>query len=536
MVPVAYAKHGLWKYDVIGCLEDGDLRVREEVGHVPWEQLRAEAAEAHGDGANVQILYHRWQVLSIAELQTFMTPAVPWGNLGDGLESFFEARAKFAAPPEPPPRERLIADTTSDRARELLLIRVQNMFWPFERGNPGHTLRHSGAIPGLTEDSAEWARDLLRNSDYAALAADCGVDADDLAALYDQLARQALRTDPNARILDLLDQVRRGHRERLTGPARLAIDYYDAARIIRSWHQRASGADEPLPDVDEIRGINGTEFKLARFGTLDVRGNRAVFPILLEDYGLYPWRVQLIGEGESELVALRTVVEDGYGLSFERLGIAVTDMGGADVPANAERLLRDLRTYANYFLLVFDNEGRARKLIEELQRAGVVEGVGAEQRKAFLSQLAEAAKQIDDEDARRVAMADARDRVSNMHEQPGVAPEFVLWRENFEANNFTELELCDVINTLISDEMAVDLASLEAAREKRPKAGIATVLVDLVESRGHQVGKPEFARALARYALDNPNYAGDTRPLLVLAEHLVQLTGADRRLSGRLRD
>lgn len=199
-------------------------------------------------------------------------------------------------------------------------------------------------------------------------------------------------------------------------------------------------------------------------------------------------------------------------------------------------MLRDLRSYTNYFLLVFDNEDRATELIEELQRAGVVEGVGAEQRKAFLSQLANAAKQIDDEDARRAAMSDARDRAANMHEKPGVAPEFVLWRENFEANNFTELELCDVINTLIPEAIAVDLASLEAARKDRPDAGIATVLVDLVKSRGHEVGKPEFGRALARYALDNPDYAGDARPLLVLAEHLVQLSGADRRLSGRLRD
>src|SRR4051794_10283931 len=40
LVPVAYARHGFW--NVLDCLADGDLRVREESGYVPWDELRAE--------------------------------------------------------------------------------------------------------------------------------------------------------------------------------------------------------------------------------------------------------------------------------------------------------------------------------------------------------------------------------------------------------------------------------------------------------------------------------------------------------------
>ena len=388
---------------------------------------------------------------------------------------------------------------------------------------------------GLTDDAAAWAHELLRSSDFAALAADCGTDAAELAELYDSLVRKALWTDPNARLLDLLDQIRRDHRERLTGGARLAVDYYDAARIVRARHHLASGEDAWLPDIDEIDGLNGTEFKRSRFGTLDVRGNRAVLSTLLEDYGLYPWRVQLIAEGESEVVALREIIEVAHGLSFERLGIAVTDMGGAGIPAKVDRLLGDLRAYANYFLLVFDNEGRARELIEALQRAGVVEGVGDQQRKALLAELVKAAKQLDDPPARRAALTAARTRAANMHEEPGAAPEFVLWRENFEADNFTNAELCSVVNDLAGGDAAINPADLEAAIPERPMTGIATVLLELVEKRGAMLSKPEFARALARYAVDHPEHGDDTRPLLALAEHLVRLTGADRRLIGRLR-
>lgn len=60
-------------------------------------------------------------------------------------------------------------------------------------------------------------------------------------------------------------------------------------------------------------------------------------------------------------------------------------------------------------------------------------------------------------------------------------------------------------------------------------------MIELVESRGARISKPDLARELARYALAHPEYEGGTRPLLVLAEHLVRLSGADRRLRGSLR-
>ncbi len=420
------------------------------------------------------------------------------------------------------------------RARELLLIRVQNVFFPFERGDPRRSNWIASYVPGLTDDAADWASEQLDSLDFAALAEDCGVTAQDLSGIYERLVYDGLRIDPNDHLFDLLDQLRRSRREDLKGAARHAVDYYDAARVLRSWHQRLTG--ELLPDIDEHRGSNGTPYKQSHFGTLDTRGNRAVLPILLEDYGLYPWRVQLIAEGDSEIVALRVIVEEAYSLTFETLGIAAADMGGADIPANAERLLGALRGYANYFLLVFDNEGKARELIETLVRGKVIEGVSDEQRAAILRQAAYAARQIDDPGARREALEAARTRAGRLDEEPGAAPEFVLWRENFEADNFSPNEIFEVLEKFARDDAGIEdfrlmLAEVETAlREQREaKQGnkaIASVALDRAEETDERfhLSKPDLARLLALHALDHPERDGKTRPILELAGHLVQLT------------
>lgn len=543
-VPVAYARHGMWQHDQLGCLEDGDLMVREEVGHRPWAELREEAEAIHGQEAAPQFLYHHWQLFWLAELQNLLQPHVAWGQLGEGLDPFFEVRAKLAARPDPLPREDWQAAAERWRKTELLLVRVQNVFYPRQRGGPRQSRWLGGVIPGLTEDAADWTIKQSRTLDYAALAAECDVDATELEEHYGQLVHIGLRIDPTSGLFDLLDQINRSSRERLRGAAQLALDYYDAARILRLWHQRLTGGD-PLPDVDEYGGASSAELKLRRYGTLDVRGNRAVLPILLEEHGLYPWRVQLIGEGDSEITAMRVILAEGYGLSFEKLGIAVTDMGGSDIPKNADMLLRSFRGYANYFLLVFDNEGRAEELIKALVRAEVIEGPGEKQRKAIRDEAARAAKQITDPEARRAALRAALDAANELSQAPGTAPEFVLWKDNFEADNFTIRELCQVAEQFAAEiglesfslEPAELTAGAEAAQHEEGKA-IASVVLDAAarkDSRFH-LSKPEFAERLAQFALENPEPQGkERRPILELAEHLVHLTWADRRLAGTLR-
>jgi hypothetical protein len=97
LVPVAYALHGLTHHDQPGYLAAGDLLIREETGYRSWEELADEASERHE--TELHVLYHHWQLLWLGELQDALTPAVPWGNLGDGLERFYGCARSSRQPP-----------------------------------------------------------------------------------------------------------------------------------------------------------------------------------------------------------------------------------------------------------------------------------------------------------------------------------------------------------------------------------------------------------------------------------------------------
>src|SRR5205814_1121860 len=162
-----------------------------------------------------------------------------------------------------------------------------------------------------------WAMDQEDVFDYASAAADCGVTPEELARISGDLGVQGNFADPNDDLFWLFDQVKRQQRERLQGNALRALDYYDASRMLRAWNYRITG--ELIYDVDELVGFGAEQAKRRVFGTTDLRGNRAILPALLDFYGLYPYRVQLIGEGDSELAALREIFDQGYGVTFERL-------------------------------------------------------------------------------------------------------------------------------------------------------------------------------------------------------------------------
>jgi hypothetical protein len=531
--PIAYGLAPSWHHDTETLRSDGALIVRDESGYIEWHELERRARER---GASLHPLYSHWQLLTLAALKRALSLADPWAALAEGLNAFEAARAAFAA--RPLPREELLELAQTHRREELLLARTQNFFMPRVRGGR----YRAGRIVGLTEDAADWVDELEQGFDFAAAAAESGVSADDLAHRYRELLARGDRIDPLRAWFDLADQTKRDQRERLRGPARLALDHYDAARVLRGWHSRIS--DDPLPDINELHGRAVME---RMYGVGDIRGNREALPGLLEHFGLYPWRVQLICEGPGEVAILEAILE-AWGFSFGRLGIHSVVVGTANIPANAELLLAAVRPYANYYFLLFDNEGRARELIDELQRGGVIEGVSDEQRRRALRQALQEARgeTYASENDRRAHLAAARDRAHTLESEPGQAPEFFVWTENIEADNFGLEELVAVVEneaaTAGLEGFALDVEAirteLEAERSRAAPRGVARIILEAAEAAEPPflLEKVAFDRALGRFAVRHPERDGEQRKILALAEHLIQLTVADRRLAGDLRE
>jgi hypothetical protein len=283
----------------------------------------------------------------------------------------------------------------------------------------------------------------------------------------------------------------------LKGNALRAVDYYRAARVIRGWHARLNGT-EPLPDVNEaFHGTEATQQWQERlFEEGDIRGNRAALPGILEHFDLYPWRVQLLVEGPSEEEILKLLFEEYWGTSLSRLGIHLISFGGAGIPKKTDKLLGAVRTYANYYYLLFDNEGTVAKLVEELRRAGHIE----------------------------------RD------------PESRVWSRDLEADNFTIPEICREVRKFAKQEGVDDfrITTEEVRKEfESSNKGLLKVVEDIARERrlplAGRNAKPKFARRLGRLALRKPEMNGEPRPIFDVSQHLLRLAAADRRVRGRLR-
>jgi hypothetical protein len=106
--------------------------------------------------------------------------------------------------------------------------------------------------------------------------------------------------------------------------------------------------------------------------------------------------------------------------------------------------------------------------------------------------------------------------------------------------------MCDVIEAhaveqgverfALTPETAQREIDQEQQRPLKERRGVASILVHLCESHDPplQMKKVDLARLLARYAVDNRELEGRERPIILVAEHLVRLTIADRRLQGEL--
>lgn len=545
--PVAYSLFGHWdKFPVEGYLDGGFLLVREETGHIPWDDLRAraDALEAEHGSDNyyhyAEPLYSPWQLLALYDLLQRLYPAPHYGALKGGLDAFVQDRQRRAA--SPPDFDHLRQIAQRHRKEELALYRVQNFLAPYAKGG-----RYRGApVVGVFENGAEWVREQEETFDFSGALAQVGMSSDQLKALYESMAQRGEALDPAFELFDLVEEIRRDTREQMTGRARLTLDCYDAARVFRIWYRRVTGV--LLPYIDTAASGRDpkreSELKTKWYETDELRGNRAALPGLLEHHGLYPWRVQLVVEGPSEIRMLKEIFS-AWGFTFEWQGISYVAVGGDGITDKMLGLLAGLRHYPNYYYFLFDNHAPVRTALDELVRMRTIEGASDKERTEALQKAKERIdqRQYQSEEERIVELKKALAQARRPEERPRGTPEHMVWPIDLEASNFTLEEICAMINRHVQDSGATQLRiepdSVVAAMAASDK-GMAEVALEVangLDPHYHPPSKPDLAEKLGRYATENPVRPGETdeRPILQVAEHLLRLTNADRRLRGRLR-
>ena len=184
--------------------------------------------------------------------------------------------------------------------------------------------------------------------------------------------------------------------------------------------------------------------------------------------------------------------------------------------------------FPNYFFLAFDNEGTAAAWVKELKR--YKPGHAPFEGFSLLEPEPEAAS--DDRPP---------EGWSGDSYFPKRRPGAEVWEEDIEADNFSTAELCQVICQLADEDERVEHFGLTAEELTEARAqsskGMAEVAKELAEDNGFRFSKRALDKALGRYAVANPSDAdGNTRRVLIVAEHLYRLTIAHRRMRGRLRE
>lgn len=327
---------------------------RDEAGFRPWSDY--EFRRRDEGASDVTALYSEWQLLYVGAAEDATNTTVPAEVLlGDG-----ERLVKWAE------SLRWFFESNADAGRQLhrawsptirLLLRLQARYWPFVHGR-GVLLRdpetHDEVDPVGIEYETRSAEDI------AAL----GVDREQLEALYDYLATRGRALDPAFRLYDLLRLEPRRVRERQTGLGRLALEYFDAAEMVRRFHHELTG--DLLPDIDQDPPAFG-EAPQPRGFARDPTQLHAT----LRRHRLYPHRLHIIAEGESEVRMVVRLFEAFAARAWEGSGLEITDLGG-DRLDTSRAMLAGFGVYAETVALLLDNENDVERVTRQIKASGVV--------------------------------------------------------------------------------------------------------------------------------------------------------------------
>lgn len=366
LCPVAFGLDR-WNTDQVLDPNDSDtIGFREEQPFKPWRDY---AVDRWGYPTTTP-LYTPWQLLPLHDVQAGLETEVSvpvmldprkrarWvKQLRTLLEGQWQAWRTFDARWQPTLR---------------LLVAIQNRFWPPVSG------RVVLGWDPVTDQRRDPFDPEVRSFDPLRVLGHANLREEELAATYEWLCTRGAQVEGgrNYKTLggDRLARLRlladRRERRRLRGPSRTAMDFYEAAEMIgRFWFEMTG---RYLPSIDTAPHRRST-IPIDHVATSEPTHARTPEALReqLRAHGLWPGKVHVVVEGDSEVIWVRRLVEALLG--HLPADLVMTNLRGVGGASRMQHLVETIADYATSSALILDNEGEIARYARELMKSGRVD-------------------------------------------------------------------------------------------------------------------------------------------------------------------
>lgn len=349
--PLAFSEGAWTTWRTTEPYPTAGMLFRDEREFMPWDEISG----LSGADRDVLPLYSEWQLL-------YAPHAIRGGNIeipNEVLRAGGEALEKWAADSDAIFEQHLELEQHLHAAwypTIKVLLQIQPRYWPFVHGRG--TLLFDPAVDDYVD-----ALDLaLKKATAIEIAKALGLDQQQVSDLYVWFARRARRLDPLADDYAVLRQQPRRIQERRRGVALRALDAIDAASMLRRFARDVIGE---LPnDIDQLDDPVAEPRSVTR--------SKGDLVDALRGRGLYPHRLHIVVEGDSEVRVIKTLFEAFHRTSWERSGLAITSLRGGDNLEKSRPMLDGFSAYAEDLALLVDDENEAAEVVRRLARDGVV--------------------------------------------------------------------------------------------------------------------------------------------------------------------
>jgi hypothetical protein len=472
-------------FEIVDADGNDAVVFRDEVDFVPWREYAVD------DGVTVKSRphYSPWQLLYLndaIELQKAQV-AVEWlldderrKEITDFYRDFYTAQLNVWRNLESDWREIV-----------RVLVRLSSYYGPSIKGS----LMKSTVTLVWDPQRGEHVdpRALEPPFDAEAILGELGIGSDRIKEMHERLAFHGYRDDPLERWHMLFRMAPARERAKLRGSARRAQDAYDAAEMLRNFYYDLTG--ELLLNADEIYDVSDKSWRRRLFGRWPLRFfTRADLAAELRRHDLHPHQVHIVVEGDTEEIVCRRILEAATARPLNEFGVSMHRLHGVDSAQLQREMLRALKQFPQYVVLIADREGTIGQEVEKLQAEGVIS-----------------------------------------------AESTLLWSTSFEEANFSDDEIIAMIASAGAESgatLTLDGESLRRLyddhRERTGKGarGLATFALSKAEQPGYgsvRVSKTQLAKRMADHLLDDmrergAEAVGEQRPIVRMLAAIVRVT------------